>query len=78
MRCGFPKEPILNCEPAAFREAVNSHHIDADYSSLMLVLVAIRAPALAQSPFERRLRAEGGPPQYCIIFDTRSKQDLGR
>ena len=32
--------------------------------------------ALAQFPFERRLRAKGGAPPDCIIFDTFSKQDL--
>lgn len=80
MHCGSPKGPILDCEPKAFREASgieqSSRRFRLFSSHASVIPVTIRAPALAQFPFERRLRAEGGPPQNCIIFDTSSKQDL--
>src|SRR6478672_7909373 len=80
MHCGFPIGPILDCEPKAFREASgieqSSRRFRLFSSHASVIPVTIRAPALAQFPFERRLRAEGGPPQNCIIFDTSSKQDL--
>ena len=80
MHCGFPKVRILNYEPAAFREAngieQSSRRCRLFSSHVSVILVTIRVPALAQLPFERRLRAEGGPLPECIIFDTLSKQDL--
>jgi hypothetical protein len=69
-----------DCEPKAFREASgieqSSRRFRLFSSHASVIPVTIRAPALAQFSFERRLRAEGGPPQNCIIFDTFSKQDL--
>jgi hypothetical protein len=80
MHCGFPIGPILDCEPKAFREASgieqSSRRFRLFSSHASVIPVTIRAPALAQFPFERRLRAGGGPPQDCINFDTFSKQDL--
>src|SRR5438132_13857726 len=62
MHCGFPKVRILNCEPAAFREAngieQSSRRCRLFSSHVSVILVTIRVPALARLPFERRLRAE--------------------
>src|SRR5205823_9251563 len=66
MHCEFPKEPILNCEPAACREAngieQSSRRCRLFSSHVSVTPVTIRAPALGPLPFERRLRTKGGPP----------------
>jgi hypothetical protein len=82
MHCGFPKDPIPNCEPAAFREASgieqSSRRCRLFSSHVSVILVTIGGPALASLPFERRLPAKGGPLHDCIISDTPGKHDLHR
>ena len=56
---------------------LHRHDINPNNFSLRLInLATIRAPALARSPFERKLRAKGGALKDCIISDTAGKQQF--
>jgi len=80
MHCEFPKEPILNCEPAACREAngieQSSRRCRLFSSHVSVTPVTIRAPALAGFREKEDCGQRAVHHKDCIIFDTLSKQDL--
>jgi len=57
---------------------LHRHNINPNNFSLRpsVNLATIRARALAQSPFERKLQAKGGALKECIISDTAGKQQF--